>query len=151
MEERRWVFLADPSDYGWNELVRDARTVWDGIKGAQAQRNLAQCGAGDPVLIYHTSPDKALVGTARVSGGPRPDPKFPERVVVDLEPVLQLRRPLGIAELRDDGVLSQAGFVKIQRVAVQPISLAHWDRVMEKTGTDPGAALATDAAEAGGP
>jgi predicted RNA-binding protein with PUA-like domain len=61
-----WAFLADPDDYGWAELVKAGSAAWDGVKNAQAQRNLRACEVGDTVLVYHTSPDKAIVDIGRI-------------------------------------------------------------------------------------
>jgi predicted RNA-binding protein with PUA-like domain len=146
-----WVFLADPESYGWNELVREGTAVWDGIKNRTAQGRLREAAAGDRVLIYHTSPDKALVGVARVAGAPYPDPANDARVVVDVEPVTALDRPLPLAEIRQDEVLSGMGFVRMPRVAVHRVSDDEWDRVLELSDTDPGTAVGDDPAQVGGP
>jgi predicted RNA-binding protein with PUA-like domain len=135
MSDRNWVFLADPEDYGWTEMVAQGTAVWDGVKNAVAQRNLKACEVGDVVLVYHTSPDKAIVGVARVSGAHRPDPKAAERVVVDVTPVKPLARPLPLAELKGDDVLSGMFFVRMPRVAVQPVTREQLDRVLELSGT----------------
>lgn len=132
---RHWVFLADPETYGWAELLQEKRAVWDGIRNAVAQRNLRACEVGDEVLIYHTSPDKAIMGVARVASGSRPDPSDPDRVVVDVEPVRALQRPLALAELKADDGLQQLGFVRMPRVAVQPVSPEHFRRVLQLSGT----------------
>ncbi len=147
----RWVFLADPDSYGWSDLVKEGRAVWDGIRNRTAQNRLRSASQGDEVLIYHTSPDKALVGIARVAGEPYPDPSHQERVVVDLEPVTALARPLPLAEIRADPALAEAGFVRMPRVAVHEASSDEWDRVLDLTGTDPGQAGGLDPADVGGP
>lgn len=126
-----WVFLADPEDFGWNELERDGQAVWDGIKNARAQNNLKTTSPGDRVLIYHTAPDKAVIGIAEITGGARPDPKAPERVVVDVKPVKRLKRPVALAELKADATLKEISFVKMPRVAVQAITHQQWDRLLE--------------------
>ncbi len=135
----RWAFLADPEAYGWEDLVREGHAVWDGVKNAIAQRNLRACRPGDEALIYETAPAKALRGVARVTSAPYPDPSAPERVVVDVEPAAPLARPLPIAELRADPVLAGMKFVRMPRVAVQPVSDEEWERVLEVSKT----ALAT--------
>lgn len=147
----RWVFLADPDSFGWNELVRDGRAVWDGIRNRTAQNRLREAAAEDRVLVYHTSPDKALVGIARVIGEPYPDPSAEDRVVVDVEPVTALRRPLPLDEIKGDEVLSGMGFVRMPRVAVHAVEEDQWDRVLELSGTDPSTAAGDSPAEAGGP
>lgn len=148
---KRWIFLADPKSYGWTDLVREGRTVWDGIANRTAQGRLRDAAAGDRVLLYHTAPDKALVGVARVATDPYPDPAHPDRVVVDVEPVTELARPLPLAEIRDDDRLAGAGFVRMPRVAVHRAADEEWDRVLSLTGTDPGSADRVDPAQAGGP
>jgi predicted RNA-binding protein with PUA-like domain len=147
----RWVFLADPKSYGWNDLVEEGRAVWDGIGNRTAQGRLAEASRGDSVLLYHTAPDKALVGIATVVSDPYPDASHPDRVAVDLEPVTALQRALPLDEIRGDPVLAGAGFVRMPRVAIHAASTAEWDRVMELTGTDPGTAEDLDPTGAGGP
>ncbi|MGQ0561554.1 MAG: EVE domain-containing protein [Gemmatimonadota bacterium] len=132
---RQWVFLADPEDFGWTELHEQGKAAWDGIKNPRAQQNLRSTSVGDRVLIYHTAPDKALIGIARVTSTPRPDPKAAERVVVDVQPVKALKRPLQLSELKSDPVLMGMSFVKMPRVAVQPVTPEQWARVLELSGT----------------
>lgn len=133
---KRWAFLADPESYGWTELESEGRAVWDGIKNAIAQRNLRECRPGDEALIYETAPQKALRGIARVVSEPYADPQAPDRVVVDVEPAAPLARPVPIGELRQDPVLSGLKFVRMPRVAVQPVSDEEWERVLQVSGTD---------------
>jgi len=128
---QKWVFLADPRDYGWPELVDEGSAVWDGIRNSRAQNNLRKCRKGDEVLIYHTAPDKALTGVARITGEARPDPKNPDLVVVDIEPVSPLRRAIPLAELKADDVLATMSFVRMPRVAVWPVTGEQWQRVLE--------------------
>ncbi len=130
-----WVFLADPEDFGWNELEQQGEAVWDGIKNAVAQNNLRKTAKGDQVIIYHTAPDKAIIGIAKVTGEARPDPKAEGRVVVDVKPVKKLKRALPLAELKADKTLSEMSFVKMPRVAVQPVTDAQWERVLVLSGT----------------
>ena len=130
-----WVLLADPEDFGWTELEAQGEAVWDGIKNARAQNNLRKTRPADQVLIYHTAPDKGIIGIAKITSEPRPDPKAPERVVVDVKPVKKLKRMLPLAELKADDVLSGMSFVRMPRVAVQPVTADEWARVLELSGT----------------
>jgi predicted RNA-binding protein with PUA-like domain len=130
-----WVFLADPEDFGWNELEAGGKAVWDGIKNARAQNNLRKTKTGDQVLIYHTAPDKAIVGIAKVTSEARPDPKAAERVVVDVTPVIKLKRALPLAELKADKTLSEMSFVRMPRVAVQSVTDEQWKRVLQLSET----------------
>ena len=146
-----WVLLADPETYGWNELLRDGRAVWDGIKNARAQSNLGKFRVGDLALLYNTAPDKAIMGTVRVTREAYPDPKNADLVVVDVEPIVALQEPLPLSELRADKLLSEMGFVKMPRVAVQSVTMPQWERVMQKSGTDINTSMGTDPGDVGGP
>lgn len=132
---QKWVFLADPTDYGWNELVAEKRAVWDGIRNARALSNLRRTKPGDLALIYHTAPDKALVGIARISGEPRPDPRNADLVVTDVVPHKPLARPVPLAELKADPQLATMSFVRMPRVAVWPVTEEQWNRVLQVSGT----------------
>ncbi|NLG63722.1 MAG: EVE domain-containing protein [Candidatus Cloacimonetes bacterium] len=129
-----WAFLADPASYGWDDLVRETRAVWDGVRNAAAQRNMQRCEKGDEVLIYHTAPDKAAIGIARVVRTAYPDPNNDKLVVVDIEPVRPLERPIPLAEMKADDVLKDMSFVRMPRVAVQPITAQQWKRILKLGG-----------------
>lgn len=130
-----WAFLADPEDYGWSHMVDEGRAVWDGVKNARAQNYMKECTKGDLVLVYHTAPDKAVQGIAKVVTEAYPDPKAEGRVVVDIEPVRPLAKPLTLAEMKADETLSQMSFVRMARVAVQPVKADEWKRVHTLSGT----------------
>ncbi len=128
-----WLLLADPGSYGFHDLVRDRKTVWDGIAGAPAQKHLRTFAEGDQALVYNTSPDKAVVGRARVASDPSPDPADPEgkRVVVDLEAVAALETPVSLGALRQNPKLSGMVFLKIQRIAVSPLSRDEFEEILD--------------------
>ena len=83
-----WLLKTEPSTYAYDDLERDKRATWDGVKNPVALRNLREMKEGDAALIYHTGDEKAVVGTALVVREAYPDPKSkdPRLVVVDLTP-----------------------------------------------------------------
>ena len=128
---KHWLFAADPGTYGFEQLERDGKAVWDGIRGGQAQRYLRGIARGDRAIIYHTAPDKAAVATARITSEPYPDPKDPDGrlVVVDVEPERRYPRAVPLAELRGNPKLAGMMFLKIQRVAVSPVDVKEYDEI----------------------
>jgi len=56
-----WLLLADQKSYGFDDLTRNKKAVWDGITGAPAQKHLRGFKKGDRAMVYHTAPDKAVV------------------------------------------------------------------------------------------
>src|SRR6266545_3651262 len=70
-----WIVKTEPSAYSFDQLERDKKTVWDGVRNALALKHLRQMKPGDRVLVYHTGDEKAVVGLAEVAREPYPDPK----------------------------------------------------------------------------
>ena len=88
----RWLFKTEPSVYSFQQLQKDKKTMWDGVKNNLALKNLKDIKKGDEIFIYHTGDEKAAVGIARALGGAYPDPsqKNPRMLVVDIEAVKTL-------------------------------------------------------------
>ena len=90
METKRvahWLMKSEPESYGWDDLVRDGGTEWDGVRNNAARLHLKAMKAGDEAFFYHSMSDKAVVGIMRVTHGAEPDPKAPDWVRVRVEPV----------------------------------------------------------------
>ncbi len=126
-----WLLLADPKSYGFGQLEIDKKTVWDGIAGSMAQKHLRSVRKGDRALIYHTAPDKSVVGSARIVSDPYPDPKDQNAklVVIDVEAETRLRNPVSLGSLRENNKLAGMTFLKIQRIAVSPISESEFSEI----------------------
>src|SRR5258706_5374207 len=81
----RWLFKTEPTAYSFQDLTRDKRTVWDGVKNNLALKHLAGIKKGDEIFIYHTGDEKAVVGTARASSGAFPEAGAkPQRLAVSV-------------------------------------------------------------------
>jgi predicted RNA-binding protein with PUA-like domain len=132
-----WLFKTEPSDYSFADLTRDRRVTWEGVSAPAALGHMRRVVKGDMVVVYHTGNEKSAVGLAEVTRGPYPDPKLgdPKRVVVDLKPVRALVTPVPLADFRIDPVLKTTELVRISRLSVVPLTLAHFARVLERSGT----------------
>jgi predicted RNA-binding protein with PUA-like domain len=131
---RHWVLKTEPSEYGFADLVRERRTRWEGVSNPVALKHLRSMQAGDEAFIYHTGNEKALVGLARVAGAPYPDPSDPKLVVVDVEPVKQLPRPVTLAEIKAEPTFAEVGLVRVPRLSVVPLEPAQWKRLLALAG-----------------
>lgn len=127
-----WLVKEEPEHYPYEQLERDGRTVWAGVRNALAQRHLGSMRRGDRVLYYHTGKVRAVVGLARVASDPYPDPGDPagRRVAVDLEPVRKLARPIALAAIKADPALASFPLVRISRLSVMPVSEKEWRRLV---------------------
>src|SRR5258708_12700091 len=88
-------FLAktDPETDSIEDLAKEGKTVWDGVRNPQALRAIREMRPGDRVFIYHSMGESAIMGMAKVISEPRPDPKNGKLTVVDLEFLKRLDPP----------------------------------------------------------
>jgi predicted RNA-binding protein with PUA-like domain len=130
-----FLLKTEPTTYSWGDLVRDGRTVWDGVTNAAALQAIRSMKKGDEALIYHSGKDKAIVGIARVASDAYADPKQkdPKLAVADVEPVKQLDAPVTLAQVKADSRLADFALVRISRLSTMPVSEAH-RKVLESLG-----------------
>lgn len=131
---RQWVLKTEPSEYGFADLVRERRTRWEGVSNPVALKHLRSMHEGDDALIYHTGNEKALVGLARIASTPYPDPSDAKLVVVDVEPVKPLPRPVSLAEIKAEPAFAELGLVRVPRLSVVPVEPAQWKRMLAMAG-----------------
>ena len=129
-----WLLKTEPGQYSYDDLEREGRARWDGVKNPVALRNLAAMKAGDAVFIYHTGDEKAVVGEAVVARSAYPDPKAgnPRLLVVDLEPRGRLPRPVPLAELKALDAFAESPLVRQGRLSVVPLTAAQWKLVQAR-------------------
>ena len=82
-----WLVKQEPETYSFDDLIRDKKTVWDGVRNYQARNNLREMKRGDKVLFYHSGSEKAVVGVAEVSRENFPDPADEKWIAVEIKPV----------------------------------------------------------------
>ena len=125
-------FLAktDPETYSLDQLERDRKTVWDGVKNPQALRAIRDMGSGDRVFIYHSGGDSAVVGLAKVASAPRPDPKDAKLTVVDFEFLTRLTPPASLREIKESGLFRDWALVRQGRLSTMsaPPAFVDWMR-----------------------
>lgn len=126
-----WLLKTEPETYSWDDLVRDKKTVWDGVKNFQARKNLKAMKKGDWVFVYHTGTEKSAIGIAKVTKEAYPDPKDKDWVVVEIAPTKKLKRPVTLAEVKADKKLTAMVLTRNARLSVQPVKKEEADRVIE--------------------
>ena len=126
-----WLFKEEPANYSFDELVKDTRTVWSGVKNPLAQKHLRSVKRGERIFYYHTGDEKAVVGTAEVVREAYPDPKYPEGklLVIDIEARGRLARPVTLAEIKALGEFRTSPLVKQGRLSVVPLTAPQWKAI----------------------
>src|SRR6185503_15766849 len=99
-----WLVKSEPSTYGWEQLVKDKKTTWDGVRNFAARNHLKSMKKGDEVLFYHSNEGTEIVGIAKVAKEYYPDPTSDDKnwVVVDLAPVKKLKKPITLSQVKSD-------------------------------------------------
>jgi predicted RNA-binding protein with PUA-like domain len=131
MTAMNWLFKEEPSNYSFDALVKDKKTVWSGVKNPLAQKHLRSVRKDDRIFYYHTGDEKSVVGIAKALGDAYTDPgdKAGKAAVVDVGPVKKLPRPVTLKEIKADASFKDFALVRISRLSVMPVSNAEWARI----------------------
>jgi predicted RNA-binding protein with PUA-like domain len=129
-----WLMKSEPAAYGWDDLVRDRGTEWDGVRNNAATLHLKAMQPGDRAFLYHSMSDKAVVGIMEVVRAARPDAKAKEGerwVSVAVRPVEPLPRPVTLAEIKAEPRLAAMELIRQSRLSVAPVREEEWQVVLE--------------------
>lgn len=129
---RRWLFKTEPTEYSYDDLERDQKTVWDGVHNNLALKYLREVRLGDHVLIYHTRDEKALIGMAEaVSDAYNQIEEDDHSAVVNIKIKRRFGRPLPLAEIKAIEELSDFDLVRLPRLSVMPVTAAQWELLQD--------------------
>jgi predicted RNA-binding protein with PUA-like domain len=155
-----WLIKSEGSCYSIDDLRKDKKTPWTGIRNFQARNYMKDCmSVGDLVLFYHSMSDPTGVyGIARVASLPHIDEsaldkkdehydpkavkyekegKEPLWVCVDMEFVKKFSRPISLEEIKKDKALVGISVSKRgSRLSVMPVEEKHFKRIEEMGNTN---------------
>jgi predicted RNA-binding protein with PUA-like domain len=131
-----WLFKEEPTHYSYDELARDGRTSWTGVRNPLAQKHLRAVHKGDRIFFYHTGDEKAVVGVMKAAANAAPDPADSAGKLygVEVMPVRKLKRPVRLSEIKADASFADFALVRMSRLSVMPVTDEQWERIeaMEK-------------------
>jgi predicted RNA-binding protein with PUA-like domain len=127
-----WLFKEEPTHYSYDDLARDGKTSWTGVRNPLAQKHLRSVKKGDRVFFYHTGTEKAVVGIAKALGDAYPDPadKTGKLYAVDVGSVKKLPKPVTLAAIKADKSFASFPLVRMARLSVMPVSDDEWTRIL---------------------
>ncbi len=130
---RYWLMKSEPEKYGWETLVRDGETVWDGVRNHRASNNMRAMQVGELAFLYHSVTGKEIVGIMQISATGLIDPTDPEGkwATVKVKPVRALERPVTLAEIKAEKGLEGIELVRLSRLSVAEITPQEWQHVLE--------------------
>lgn len=131
-----WLVKSEPNTYGWDQLVKDKKTTWDGVRNFAARNHLKAMKKDDEVLFYHSNEGMKIVGIAKVIKEFYHDPTTEESnwVVVDIKPYKKLKQSVSLVHIKADKRLADMALVRLGRLSVQPVTENEWKIIMEMAG-----------------
>ena len=131
-----WLIKSEPFKYSFDQLLKEKKTFWEGVRNYAARNNLRAMKKGDLLLFYHSNEGKDIVGIAKVVGEAYQDPTTDDTnwSVVDVAPVKKLKNPVTLEMVKADKRLDQMALVKFMRLSVQPVKREEFDIIMELAG-----------------
>ena len=152
-KKQYWLMKSEPDEYSIDDLKRDGRAPWFGVRNYQARNYMRdQMRVGDEVLFYHSScPEPGVVGLARVASTPYPDPtQFDKRspyydpkatrdnprwILVDVKFVQRFKRVVSLPVLRETKSLKHLIILRPgNRLSITPVTWRECETI-EKLGS----------------
>lgn len=132
----KWLLKSEPGTYSWDDLVRDGKTTWDGVRNHAAAQNLRAMKAGDEAFFYHSGEGKEIVAICKIVTEAFKDASDPTGVFVAVEiaPVKPVPKPVTLAQIKADPALKDMDLVRLSRLSVSKVGDEAWSRILEMAG-----------------
>ena len=149
-----WLMKSEPEAYSIDDLKRDGKTPWDGVRNYAARNNMRdEMNVGDRVLFYHSNVrPPCIVGTMEVCSEPYPDPlqfdpdsKYfdeksseddPTWQLVDVKFIQKFDKPVTRDELKEESELDDMELFRLNRVSITPVREHEYKKILEMAGAE---------------
>jgi predicted RNA-binding protein with PUA-like domain len=139
-----WLLKTEPTSYSIDDLKRDKKTLWTGVRNYQARNFIREMSVGDWCFIYHSSSEPTgVAGVGKITRAAIGDPTALDRkdshfdpksskenpiwLAVEVGFVQKFKEVIPLAELKR-GKQLDGMMVRMQgsRLSVQPVSQKHF-------------------------
>jgi predicted RNA-binding protein with PUA-like domain len=133
---RYWLIKSDPDTYGWEEMKKDKRTFWDGVRNYAARNFMREMKKGDRCLFYHSVKDPHVVGIVEVVKEAYPDhtAEKGDWSMVDVKVVKALKHIVPLQDIKAVPELADMVLLNNSRLSVQPVEENEYRRILELGG-----------------
>ena len=126
-----WLMRSEPDVYGWDHLVKDGGTEWDGVRNYTSRNFLKEMKLGDRALFYHSQKDKAAVGVMEITRAWKPDGADGQWASVRVEAREKLAKPVTLASIKAEKRLEKLEMLRQSRLSVTPVRDEEWKLLLE--------------------
>ena len=143
-----WLLKTEPSAYSIDDLKRDKRTAWTGVRNYQARNFMQQMHKGDLCFFYHSGNEKSITGVAKVVGEahadetqfdkkshyfePKATKEKPMWFCVDVAFDEKFENPISLGVIKADRALEGMVLRAPSRLSVQPVSEKHFHYIVKE-------------------
>jgi predicted RNA-binding protein with PUA-like domain len=134
-----WLFKSEPGAWSWDDQVKKGVEHWDGVRNYQADNNMKAMKIGDKGFFYHSVKEKQVVGVVEVVKEHYPDhtDKSERFGMVDVKALYPVKRPVTLAEVKQEPALKDLALVRQSRLSVVPVGKAEWKVMCKMAGIKP--------------
>jgi len=134
-----WLVKSEPIKYAWDQLVKDGKTFWNGVRNYQASNNLKAMKKGDQAFFYHSNEGLEIVGICEIAKEYYPDhtDESGRFGMVDVKPARPLKNAVTLQTIKAEPTLADIALIKQSRLSVMPITTAQWKLICKMGGIKP--------------
>lgn len=127
-----WLLKTEPGTYSFDQLLKDKKTNWNGIRNFQARNHLRKMAVGDLALIYHSGDEKAVIGVSKIikEAYNEPDEEGGDWSQVDVQAVSALAKRVSLSTIKATKSLGDIALIKQSRLSVMPLTKEQYDIII---------------------
>jgi predicted RNA-binding protein with PUA-like domain len=128
-----WLIKSEPNTYSFENLRKDKKTHWDGVRNYQARNNMRKMKKGEPVLFYHSGKEPALIGLAQVVKEAHHDftATAGDWDIVEIAYKKSLKHPVKLSKVKAVQKLAKMQLVTHSRLSVQVVKKSEFDEILK--------------------
>ncbi len=132
-----WLLKSEPTNYAWEQLVKDKKTVWSGVRNYAARNHLKLMKKGDLAYFYHSNIGTEIVGITEIVKEFYPDPTITDDrwVAVDIKAIKKLNLPISLSQIKTDPFLQEMSLVRISRFSVHSLTQQEFFHILKLSKT----------------
>lgn len=128
-----WLMKTDPETYSWEDLVKEKKTEWTGVRSYEARNNMKKMQVGDLAFFYTSVKNPAIVGIVKIITEAHPDSTDETGLwwCVDIAPVELLKKSLSLQEVKKIAACKNMALLKKSRLSVQSVTKKEWEILLQ--------------------
>jgi predicted RNA-binding protein with PUA-like domain len=128
-----WLIKSEPGTYSIDDLKKEKRTFWNGVRNYAARNNMRAMAKGDVCIFYHSVKAPAIVGLAKVVKEAYQDPTTDDTAwsVVDVAFEEKFEREITLAEVKQQPMLENMELIRYSRLSVQKVTKKEFDFILK--------------------